>query len=83
MDVAGPGRALPRHFLRAPRGAEPCGPCFTPDQRTMFVSIQHPGAVPGAHFDSPGTRWPDFDPDVPPRPSVVAVTREDGAVIGN
>ena len=71
-----------RHFLRCPRGAELCGPAFTPDNATLFAAIQHPGAEPGASYDAPTTRWPDFNPLLPPRPSIVAITRTDGAMIG-
>lgn len=81
-DVDGDGRATPRFFFRAPIGAEICGPSFTPDGRTLFLSIQHPGDVDGSSFDAPATRWPDFIEGMPPRPSVVAVTRLDGGRIG-
>ena len=74
-DVTGPNRALTRHFLRTPFGSELCGPCFTPDNRTLFVAVQHPGE--GSSYADPDTRWPDFRAGWPPRPSVVAVERDD------
>lgn len=83
-DVAGAGRALPRFFYACPRDAEMCGPAFTPDNKTLFVAVQHPGEHKDSSYDNPSTRWPDFDfrRKVPPRPAVVAITREDGGVIG-
>ena len=76
----GAGRGTVRRLVALPDGGECCGPCFTPDARTLFISVQHPGE--GSSFDAPSTRWPDFDPKHPPRPSVVAISRADGKVVG-
>lgn len=86
VETEGPARGTARHFFRAPIGAELCGPCMTPDMTTMFVAIQHPGEGAGpdgpSSYEKPSTRWPDFRPDMPPRPSVVAITKRGGGRIG-
>jgi secreted PhoX family phosphatase len=46
------------------------------------VAIQRPGLVDKATYATPGSRWPDNRSDVPPRPSVVAIYREDGGKVG-
>ena len=45
-----------------------CGPAFTPDNRTFFVAIQHPGKAQESTFANPISRFPDYAPDIPPRP---------------
>ena len=92
VETEGERRGTGRMFFRVPVGAELCGPTFAPDDRSLFLAVQHP-AMDGAEklkgferrttFDDPVTRWPDFDPNTPPRPSVVAITKSDGGPIGS
>jgi secreted PhoX family phosphatase len=91
LETEGARRRAAKLFFRCPVGAEMCGPCFTPDQETLFVAVQHPGADAtdrykgferASTFADPATRWPDFDPNLPPRPSVVAITKVGGGKIG-
>ncbi|CUH78534.1 PhoX family protein [Tropicibacter naphthalenivorans] len=56
-------------FMTVPNGAEVTGLCWSADRKVAFVGVQHPGG-----------QWPDNAGK--PRSSIVAVWREDGAVIG-
>ncbi|NVJ58249.1 MAG: PhoX family phosphatase [Vibrionaceae bacterium] len=64
-----------RRFLTGPIACEITGLTFSPDYKTMFVGVQHPGedGAP-SHFPAGG--------DSKPRSTIVAITREDGGVIG-
>ena len=91
LETEGEKRGLSKLFFQSPVGAELCGPCFTPDDETVFVAVQHP-ATDGVKdwkafgrefsFEDPATRWPDFKPDMPPRPAVVAIRKKGGGKIG-
>ncbi|MBN8430467.1 PhoX family phosphatase [Microbulbifer salipaludis] len=83
MATEGEQRAAPKHFFGCPEGGELCGPEFTPDGNTLFVSVQHPADADNSTFDSPLHRWPDNDPRLPPRPSVLAIRRTDGGTVGS
>jgi secreted PhoX family phosphatase len=80
-EAEGPDRGKTRHFFRVPVGAEMCGPSFTPDDSALFVAVQHPGHGKGSSYEKPLTRWPDFADAMPPRPSIVVITRDDGGPI--
>lgn len=76
METDGDRRGTGKAFFRAPVGAEVCGPQFSPDGRSLFLAVQHPGDGSGATFENPRTRWPDFSEAMPPRPSVIAIRRQ-------
>ena len=82
LETEGEERGTGRAFFRAPVGSEVCGPKFTGDGRTLFAAVQHPGETDDATYEAPGTRWPDFDPAMPPRPSVVALRKDDDGPVG-
>ncbi|CDZ34941.1 PhoX family phosphatase [Neorhizobium galegae] len=89
VDTEGAARATSKLFFRVPVGAEMCGPLFAPDDETAFVAVQHPGDGgedwPGhgrpSYYEDLSTRWPDFKPDMPVRPAVVAITKAGGGKI--
>ena len=71
MMVGDPESKIIKRFMVGPRACEVTGLCWSPDRRTMFVGIQHPFA---SHFPDGG--------DSVPRSSVIAITREDGGLMG-
>jgi secreted PhoX family phosphatase len=52
MLAADPTSKEIRRFLVGPSGCEITGVTWTPDRKTMFVNVQHPGEV-GSHPNAP------------------------------
>lgn len=82
LDGAERGRV--EQFLAVPRDGETCGPIIHDQERTVFVSVQHPGE--DGTFEAPLSYFPDYVPagTTPargqaraPRPAVVQVFRKD------
>lgn len=74
-----------RRFLTGPTGQEITGVIATPDQTTLFINVQHPGATTTAEAFAAGainSRWPDKSPTVVPRSATVAISRIDGGKVG-
>ena len=82
---AAPSDATLKRFLVGPVECEITGVDTTPDGRTLFVGIQHPGELgtPAA----PTSHWPDSQATgtagatVRPRSAVVVITKNDGGVV--
>jgi secreted PhoX family phosphatase len=85
MLAADPRSGEIRRFLVGPRGAEITGATTTPDGRTLFVNIQHPGEPPDARSDprapSLYSSWPEGG-GARPRSATVIVRRRDGGPVG-
>jgi secreted PhoX family phosphatase len=85
MLVADPNTGEIRRFLTGPKGQEITGVVTTPDQRTMFINVQHPGATVTPEDFAVGnlnSRWPDQNPNIYPRSATVVITKDDGGVLG-
>ncbi len=74
MLVGDPATGEIRRFMVGPNECEVTGASWSADRRTMFVGIQHPGEKGNSH-------WPGGGDSVP-RSAVIAISRDDGAVIG-
>lgn len=84
MLAADPATGELRRFLVGPVGQEITGVTMTPDGRTMFVNVQHPGANTSAEDFAAGkmtSHWPGGGESVP-RSATVVITRIDDGVIG-
>ena len=75
MLCADPASGEIRRFMVGPIGCEVTGISFSPDHKTLFVGIQHPG-------ENGGSTFPEHLPNGKPRSSVMAISREDGGIVG-
>lgn len=70
-----------KRFLVGPIDCEVTGISWTPDMKTMFVNIQHPGDR--STVTKLTSTWPANDSTSRPRSATVIVTKNDGGVIGS
>jgi len=84
-----PGVERLRRFLVGVPGCEVTGVDITPDHKTMFVNIQHPGE--SGNLTKFQSNWPSMtsddasvsgEPGTRPRTATIVVTRDDGGTIG-
>lgn len=90
---AKPTTASLRRFLVGPVDCEITGCCETPDGKTVFINIQHPGeAISKANITDPTkyiSHWPGNDGYgaggalARPRSATIAITKDDGGLIGS
>ena len=82
MLVADTRRGDIRRFLVGPPRCEITGITATPDGRSLFVNIQHPGDSGTPENPRASSNWPDYSPTGRPRSATIVITREDGGVVG-
>ncbi|MFJ7062014.1 PhoX family protein (plasmid) [Streptomyces griseobrunneus] len=82
MLAADPDTGDIRRFLVGPPRCEITGITSTPDGRSLFVNIQHPGDSGTPENPRLSSNWPDFSPTGRPRSATIVITREDGGVVG-
>ncbi|MNI61353.1 hypothetical protein D3C73_1166210 [compost metagenome] len=68
-----------RRFFVGPNGSEVTGIAFSPDNKSMFVNIQHPENWP---YTDKATDVTPAGTTVRPRASTVVIQRDDGGEIG-
>jgi len=87
MLAADPTTGDLKRFLVGPLGQEITGVITTPDQKTMFINVQHPGDdTTPANFAAGNyaSAWPDNNPgQFPPRSATVVIWKDDGGIIGS
>lgn len=70
IPMEGTAAGIAHLFATAPTDAEFTGPMFSPDGRTLFLSVQHPGELT-KDPQAPTSSWPT---GAVPKPSVVCLS---------
>jgi secreted PhoX family phosphatase len=88
MLCADPTTREVRRFLVGPPQCEITGAFVTPDERAMFVGIQHPGETADESPNDPAnpkkfSSWPDGGAGGRPRSACIVITKDDGGPIGS
>lgn len=76
---AKPGTTKLKRFLVGPKDCEITGITETPDGKTIFVNVQHPGEDGTATVLT--SHWPDGT-TTRPRSSTIVITKNDGGIVG-
>jgi secreted PhoX family phosphatase len=84
MLCADPASGRIKRFLTGPNGCEITGCVVTPDRRTLFVNIQHPGETRDDGDGGHNSAWPDGTApgSKRPRSATLAIRRRDGGIVG-
>ncbi|MGB0452088.1 MAG: PhoX family protein [Bacteriovoracaceae bacterium] len=72
FPMSGPDAGVAVQMASAPTDAELTGLCFSADEKTLFLSIQHPGEK-SKSLNALTSTWP-FGPGRNPEPSVVQIS---------
>ena len=89
VPTSGPNRGIGFRFANGPVECEITGPYFTPNEKTLFCNVQHPGENTAGSSTSPAvfgqevtysSWWPEGNKTTgenpsTPRPSTVAISR--------
>lgn len=72
IPMKGQDAGIPVQIASAPVDAELTGPCFSPDGKTLFLSVQHPGET-SKSMEALTSHWPEGGKAIP-KPTVVQVS---------
>ena len=75
MLCADPATGDIRRFLAGPNDCEITGVITTPDGRTLFANIQHPG-------ERGNSTWPRINGETRAQSALLVITKDDGGVVG-